>query len=369
MTIAAAALATALSAPAQSAFSAPSGCGTLAEFNSEVERLAGEGAGRAEPAEVLIAALGGGGFELRLRLGDELRVLRDPQCRTLFRSAAVIVAASSSEAPSPIPDAPADEAPTAPPAAVGASPSPAPAAPPSPAPSAPPPAATPAPAAAAPSSRAETPAPRATPSAPRTLRPRRVMRPRRSPPPAQAPPAAVVDTPPAEGTSSSPVERRYGVGMGAGISSGVLPGLGAMLSVDLQLDPEPWGAALSIRYWPERSDTRSGRGLDVSAAGARAAALFRVAPGLHVLGGLELSRLGGSGAEGVLGGNDATAWQFGPTLGANLIALDFQYLRIELGGAARFSLLRPRFVVTGFGDLYRAPPLGGDVILRGVLLF
>jgi hypothetical protein len=196
------------------------------------------------------------------------------------------------------------------------------------------------------------------------------MPPRRTAPPSAAPPAAVADTPPAEARAAASLGvGRFGVGMGAGASGGVLPGIGAMLSVDLQLDPEPWGAALSIRYWPERSDARSGRGLDVSAAGVRAAALYRVAPGLHVLGGLELSRLGGSGADGVPGSNEAAAWQFGPTLGANLIALDFQYLRIELGGAARVSLLRPRFVVTGFGDLYRTPPLGGDVILRGVLLF
>ena len=369
MRLGAVAFAAALSVSAQSSFSAPPGCGNEAEFESEVERLAGEGASRAEPAEVLIAALASGGFELRLRLGDELRVLRDPQCRTLFRSAAVIVAASSdAQSAAPLPEAPLDGVPAAAPEREPATPSPppspgpAPSTPPRPAPTAPPPAPPPR---AAPAS----PAPRTTPSA-RALRSRRALPPR-NPPSPEPPPAAVVDTPPVEATprSASLGARRFAVGMGAGVSGGVLPGVGALLSVDLQLDPEPWGAALSIRFWPERSDARSGRALDVSAVGGRAAALFRVAPGLHLLGGLELSRLGGSGAEGVLGGNDAAAWQFGPTLGANLIALDFRYLRVELGGAARFSLLRPRFVVTGFGDLYRTPPLGGDVILRGVLIF
>jgi hypothetical protein len=31
-------------------------------------------------------------------------------------------------------------------------------------------------------------------------------------------------------------------------------------------------------------------------------------------------------------------------------------------------VLRPRFEVTGFGTLYRAPALGADAIIRGVLL-
>ena len=33
------------------------------------------------------------------------------------------------------------------------------------------------------------------------------------------------------------------------------------------------------------------------------------------------------------------------------------------------ALVRPRFEVTGFGTLYRAPALGADAIIRGVLLF
>jgi hypothetical protein len=44
-------------------------------------------------------------------------------------------------------------------------------------------------------------------------------------------------------------------------------------------------------------------------------------------------------------------------------------LRFEVGAAGRVSVLRPRFVVTGFGDLYRVPVLGADAIIRGVWLF
>jgi hypothetical protein len=153
------------------------------------------------------------------------------------------------------------------------------------------------------------------------------------------------------------------------VSGGVVPGLGPALELGAHLEALPWATALSFRYWPERSERVGERGVDVSAFGGRAALSFRIAPALNALAGLELMRLIGTGAPGVSGRNEDAAWQFSPTLGLNLITWDIQYLRIEIGVAGRVSLLRPRFVVTGFGDLYRAPALGGDAIIRGVWLF
>lgn len=68
-------------------------------------------------------------------------------------------------------------------------------------------------------------------------------------------------------------------------------------------------------------------------------------------------------------GGAAPPWQLAPTLGFNLITWDIDYLRLEIGAAGRVSVERPRFVVTGFGDLYRVPVLGADAIIRGVWLF
>jgi hypothetical protein len=149
----------------------------------------------------------------------------------------------------------------------------------------------------------------------------------------------------------------------------VLPDLGASLELGARFEQHRWGAALSLRYWPQRSGSREGRGFDVSGFGGRAAALFRIAPALNSWVGLELNRLEGEGAPGVSGRDADVAWQLAPVLGASLIAWDIHYLRIEVGAAGRLSLLRPRFVVTGFGDLYRVPVLGGDAIIRGVWLF
>jgi tetratricopeptide (TPR) repeat protein len=107
----------------------------------------------------------------------------------------------------------------------------------------------------------------------------------------------------------------------------------------------------------------------VSALGGRAVALFRAVPALNLLLGLELNRLEGTGAEGVSGRHSDAAWQVAPTFGASWIPWDVGYLRLEIGAAGRISAIRPRFVVTGFGDLYRVPVAGADAIIRGVWLF
>jgi hypothetical protein len=92
-------------------------------------------------------------------------------------------------------------------------------------------------------------------------------------------------------------------------------------------------------------------------------------PRLQLVAGLELNRLAGAAQAGVSGRNTDVAWQLAPSLGLSLIAWNSRHLRLELGAAGRLSLLRPRFVVTGFGDLYRVPALGADVMLRGVWFF
>jgi hypothetical protein len=91
----------------------PVGCGSARELQEGVEQLAGAGARIADPLELAIASQGERGpFELRLLLGSETRVLRDPDCATLFRSALVMVAAASAAdggEPAPRPSTPGDD--------------------------------------------------------------------------------------------------------------------------------------------------------------------------------------------------------------------------------------------------------------------
>lgn len=357
-------------AAAQSRFQVPEGCGNETEFRSEIERLTGAPAQPDVPSSLRIEALGGdpGTYELRLELDDERRVLRDPDCRVLFRSAIVIAAAASRGAAvsAPVPPAPV--------------PAPAPGAP------VPPPSAKPAPAPV----RAEERRPRVQRSA-TTPREREYARRARSraasavaradtdasrapaPAPSIAAEAASDRSPPAR-VERAPVDRaptplRLGAELGLGASSGVLPDLAATLDLGVRLERGSWGAAVSFHYWPQRSDSREGRSVQVSALGGRVAALFRVAPALDMLAGLELDRLTGEGADGVLGRNSGVVWQIAPILGMNFITWDIQYLRLELGALGRLSVQRPSFVVSGFGELYRVPVVGADAIIRGVWLF
>jgi hypothetical protein len=193
---------------------------------------------------------------------------------------------------------------------------------------------------------------------------------RRAPRSATPTPRAVTQgQAPAAEALSGQAAARYGVAWGVGASGGVLPGVAAHLELEARLQEPVWGVSVAFRYWPERSHSREGRGLDVSALGGRAAALLWVAPRVQLLGGMELNRLAGAPAAGVSGRSAAAAWQLAPNLGVQVIVWGSQHLRLELGGAGRLSLLRPRFVVTGFGDLYRVPVFGADAILRGVWLF
>jgi hypothetical protein len=167
----------------------------------------------------------------------------------------------------------------------------------------------------------------------------------------------------------APGELHAGLELGAGVSGGVLPDLGGAFDVGGRLEALPWALDVSVRYWPERSQSRESRTVDVSALGVRVAALYRAAAALNVLVGFEVNRLVGEGAEGVSGRNTDVVWQLAPTAGLSLITWDIGLLRLEIGASGRLSVARPSFVVTGFGTLYRVPALGGDAIIRGVWLF
>lgn len=331
-------------ATAQSRIQVPDGCGSELEFRNEVERLTGSPAAEAALSSLRIDALPGEGtgYELRLVVGDEVRVLSDPQCRILWRSAVVIVAAAAKGEPGAEPSEP-PELPVSPdpPSSSPAEPPPPPrrASPDLPSPS---PAQPPRPAGAAPPARVEA--------------PERVSRPARRA-------SATVLAEPALGVF------RPGLALGIGVSGGVLPDLGSVLDASARAEVLPWAFDVSVRYWPRRSETREGRGVDISALGVRIAGLYRVASALNLIAGIEVNRLVGEGTEGVSGRNTDAVWHWAPTLGFSLITWDISDLRLEIGAAGRLSVLRPRFVVTGFGDVYRVPALGADAIIRGVWLF
>lgn len=332
-----AALASPAQTPAEPLFQVPEGCGTEADYQEKLEELVGDAVAAAQPTALAITAAIEGGYELRLRLGDELRELRDRDCHTLFDSAVVIAAAAWRGAPGAITPG----AITRGPAALPGDSKPIQATP-------------------APTRRASAPArpPRAA-STPPGARPRpptleRVVAPQ---------PNAVAST------RATRREHVAGVSIGAGISGGVLPQVGAMLELGASLEPAPWGASFGLRYWPERGTARAGRDVDLTAMGGRAAGLVAFGSNARVSVGLEVNRLSGTGGEAVSRRDSAAAWHVASSFGLSAIPWNVGHLRLELVALGRVALIRPRFVVTGFGDVYRVPPFGADAILRGVWLF
>jgi hypothetical protein len=161
----------------------------------------------------------------------------------------------------------------------------------------------------------------------------------------------------------------WGVRAGVGLASGVVPGLGFTLIAGASIEPDPLGAALSLRYALPRAEQREGRAVDVDSVGLRAEALYRIVPVLQLALGVEADWLHGSGAPGVSSRQSSSAWRFAPTLGLGVVPWPETQPRLELGLSAQLALVRPRFIVEGFGDVYRVPLAGADAIIRGAWLF
>ncbi len=314
---------------AQPLFQIPEECGSEAEFRKELERLLGAAAPEALPSQLVIArsVADPSQYTLRLQLSGEIREIEDPDCRTLLRSAVVIAAAAGRAQSPPAAASPPPAALGPPPADFAESPPPAAPAPPSAELAESPPPAAPAP----PSSRTEAPRP--------------------------APPFAV------EGPAV------HALSAGLGVSSGVLPGPSAALELGASVEPAPWGLAVSFRYWPEKSITSEGRGLSVSAFGGRVAGLLSLSAPVQLTLGVDVNRLSGSGAESVSRRGSDTAWQIAPSMGFAAIPWSVGHLRLELGLLGHVSLVRPRFLVIGYGDVYEVPEFGGSAIVRGAWLF
>jgi hypothetical protein len=348
-----------LASAAEMRFEAPSNCGTAADFRRQLAALAGS-AVAIEPSLLQIRAEAAG-YRLRLELGAEVRELVDSDCPALLRSAAVISAAAARAESAAAPDAP----------AAGA------AAPPAAAPEPPALPATPAPA-LVPAEPSSTPPPPAAPAAAPSPAPTSAAAPPAAAPASRpAPPAAARagGTTPArarelpQSAALPPFPARFAVSAGVGLTGGVLPGASALLELRAGLEPAPVGAALSAYYWPGSSTDQQGRSLDLSGLGARATALIALGAPVRAGVGLEVDRLSGSAAAGVAERGSDAAWRLAASLELNAIPWSIGRLRIELGAAAQLALIRPRFLVTGFGAVYRVPDAGGAAIIRGVWLF
>jgi hypothetical protein len=308
-------------AQAQAQVAIPTECGSEVEFRRQLGALLARSGAELEaalPSELRIESPDSRGIRrMRLVVQGERRELEDPDCRTLVKSAVVIAAAAARPLGSPAEDLP------------GASP-----------------AATPAPTPSEPGRRAAPAVPRPTSRA-----------------------AVAQGSREESGRPMLGEEVAYTVAVGAGITGGVVPGVGAVLELRGSKEPRPLGVAIGARFWPRENASREGRAVDVSAVGLRAGGLLRLAPVVQLGAGLELNRFSGEGGANVPGRGSDDAWHLAANLELSAVPWQVGDLRLELGVSGRVSLVRPLFLIQGFGEVYRVPGVGADAIIRGVWLF
>jgi hypothetical protein len=189
------------------------------------------------------------------------------------------------------------------------------------------------------------------------------------PPPEPVPVPVSVPAPERPGASMPAPPLTWAMHAGVGLTSGVVPGLGLTLLGGASLEPSPFGASLSLRYALPQDEQSEGRAVEVDSIGLRGELLYRFVPVLELALGVEADWLHGTGAPGVSARQSSSVWRVAPTLGLSLIPWPDAQPRLELGVSAQLALVRPRFVVEGFGDLYRVPLAGVDAIIRGAWLF
>ena len=276
-------------------FALPPNCGSEDEFRSELERLAGSHASQAYPLRLSITENAGADpsatFHLVLDVRGERRELTHADCRTLFRGA-LVIAAASVKPPPPLP------------------------------------------------------------------------------PPPEAPPPPRNETPArAPARPDSPSALHGGVSLGSGVALGVLPGAALVLELRASLEHELWGLSVAGKFLPTKHASLEGRGVDLVAAGTRVAGLLRPVRPFIASAGVDLDWLEGTGDTGVSDRRTDAAWGLAPSLELAGIPFESRHLRIELAAQGRVALLRPRFVVTGFRDVYQVPRFGGAGLVRGAFTF
>lgn len=265
------------------------------------------------------------------------RTFRDPDCRTLFRTAIVIAVSSvrDREASEPPTDAP--DAQVLAPVAAGA-------------------AATGAAAGGPEGEVPESPIEVAEPLTPET--PTRVEKPTGRPKSVPRP---------RDRRTGNPLRVRGegGIALGGAVALFPKPAFFAELSGGLVLGRA--GTSLSVRYLPRsKANTSESLGIQLEAWGGRLGAFYEPLRWLRADLGLGVTYLIGTGL-GVRNPGSDGVWLFAPELDASARLLAEDPFSLDLGLRGWVALNTPRFEIDGEGEIYRVPPAGAAFFLRGRL--
>lgn len=288
-------------------FQVPDGCGTRAEFERELERLLGSETLEPSSYDLSIAQSSeGGGYLLRMTIRGTERELGDADCRTLFKSAVVVAAASVK--PDLLSAEPAVNAVSQPE-----------------------------------SSPPSSEQPSATVAQSDTI---------------------AVSPPPATAASDDSASWRGGIGIGGGAIAGLVPGVAPLVEVRGLAERARFGGLLSLRYVAVGTEELEGeRGVEIRSFGGRVAALYQPADFARLTAGLEADLMLGQGT-GVTTPLSDEAWSLAASLEIAAIPFRLAGIELELALSGRWAFLRPRFEIGGFGDAYRVPAFGGAGVIR-----
>jgi hypothetical protein len=142
-----------------------------------------------------------------------------------------------------------------------------------------------------------------------------------------------------------------------GLSRGLQPKFSPAFGLRGSLEFESFGVASTLRFLPPNADRdANSRGVRVMAVGGHVTGYFKPVSRLGLGAGVSTYYLQGKGI-----GSDSTSTasvvSFGPLLGLWVILWQGDSVFVSLGAEGQWELLRPRFEILGYDEVFRASSL------------
>jgi hypothetical protein len=180
----------------------------------------------------------------------------------------------------------------------------------------------------------------------------------------QPPPAPPVANPPAPVREEPSVPIVFRLSGGVGAASGPLPGIAPLFEISGGAVYSRLGLSLALRALSGTEErTPTGQGVFVTGLGARLLATFEPWRPLRAAVGAGAYRLRGEG-RGTSGPLTDVTYNVEPAVELAVIPLRTESLALELAVGAHWAAVQPRFLITGFGEVYVVPEFGGEGLFR-----
>lgn len=158
-------------------------------------------------------------------------------------------------------------------------------------------------------------------------------------------------------------ESSWQIGAEVGIGYGMQPNLGPVLGLRVAHEYRAFGLATRLRGLPanEQRDA-NGRGVSVAGLGGSIGGYYRATPWLNIEAGLSCHYLHGRGL-GSTNVDAAGVVALGPTASAWVTPWWSDSVFTAIGAEAHVDLLRPRFEILEYGQVFRVATLGATAFM------